>query len=106
MTDKYSPFGRDPRSVQVTEQDEALLRGEYAHSFHAADWFWITGRGLVAAIENNHRINPRGLTGSVVLIDGEEWLVRGVETNAVPDWSVGRHPFGLLVTEIEPTWVL
>jgi hypothetical protein len=102
----YSPFRRDERDLRITEEDALLLEGEYVHGFHAAEWISITGRGLVAVIENNQGINPRGLTGQVVLIDGEEWLVRGVETRAVPDWSAGRHPFGLLVTENEQTWVL
>lgn len=101
MSEPYSPFGRDSRSVHLTEQDEALLKGEYPHSFHATDWIEITGRGTVAVIENDDEINPRPLTGKIVLIDGKEYRVRGVETFRVPDWSVHRHPFGLLVTPAE-----
>jgi hypothetical protein len=81
-----------------------FLSVEQAPAFHAAEWIEITGRGLVAVIENNEGINPRGLTGQRVLIDGDEFLVRGVETFAVPDWSVSRHPFGLLVS-YEQAWV-
>lgn len=106
LSDKYSPFRRDERDRKITEEDARLLEGEYAHGFHATQWIDIIGRGLLAVIENSQGINPRGLTGHVVLIDGEEWLVRGVETHAVPDWSADRHPFGLLVKENEQTWVL
>jgi hypothetical protein len=105
MSDQYSPFRRDERDRKITEEDARLLRGEYVHSFRAREWINITGRGLVAIIENRQEVNPRGLTGQTVLIDGEEWLVRGVETHCVPGWSVSKLPFGLLVTENEQTWV-
>lgn len=93
----YSPFRKDPRSLQVTEADEALLKGEYAHSYHAEDWIEVTGRGLIAIIK--HGIRPS--LGDHVLIDGTPYRVRGIET-----LSPYRPPFGLLVTEDEPTWVL
>lgn len=93
----YSPFGRDPRSVHVTEQDEALLKGEYAHSFRALDWFEVTGRGWIATIEGP---DPGDIRGQHVLIDGTPYRVRGI-------WTVHpyKSPFSLIVTEIEQTRV-
>ncbi len=97
LSDKYSPFGRDPRSVQITEQDEALLRGEYSHSYRAAEWIEVTGKGLIAIIEGP---DPGDVNGCHVLIDGTPYRVRGIEK-----FYPYKSPFWLLVTEDEPTWI-
>jgi hypothetical protein len=63
----------------------------------AADWFTISGRGRVAAIEAIEGFNPRTLEGKTVKIDGKPYLVLGVEAHALKD--VTGHDFGLLVGE-------
>ena len=60
---------------------------------HAAEWLTITGRGTLAVIDTPCDDLP-SLKNQVVLIDGEKYLVRGVE------YTHPRKPsdsFGLLV---------
>jgi hypothetical protein len=64
-----------------------------------ADWFHITGRGWVATL----RLDPpqpagllRELVGAPVIIDDQEYVIRGVETFAVPS-SVRVNCVGFLI---------
>lgn len=64
---------------------------------HAADWFTIPGRGLVAAIDTPCE-HPELFKGQVVLIDGKQYVVRGVES-FYP--RKPESPYGLLVKEYD-----
>jgi len=65
---------------------------------------WIEIRGAPVAMFKAGRLppdqDPRALDGQTVRIDGQRYLVTGVEAHAVVD--VRGQPFGLMV-EIWPT---
>lgn len=69
------------------------------NSFHADDWFIITGRGLVAVIREHGLDDPGVLSGQRVEIDGKPYDVTGVETHAVHHGH-RKRPVGLLVKAV------
>lgn len=66
--------------------------------FENAERFEIPGRGLLFAVSNptEHVRDTNPFLGTVVMINGDKYFVRGVETFAVPIIRVGK-PIGLLV---------
>lgn len=61
---------------------------------HEIDRFEITDRGTVITTKNPDMDNPGELLGQIILIDGEEYKVRGVEMFriALPyphQWGIG-----------------
>ena len=70
-------------------------------SFHALDWYTITGRGRAAIVELN-RTTPdfAHLLGQEALIDGTLYRCRGVERFAhCPPWHKGEK-VSLLVESV------
>lgn len=63
----------------------------------ASSWYRTSAGGWVAVIGAISGFDPHPLVGSSVMIDHLPYVVRAVETNAVPD-ATGRT-FGLLVRE-------
>lgn len=64
---------------------------------HAEQWLTIPGRGKVAVISTPCS-DPSLLRGQVVLIDGKQYLVRGVEMFRP---RKPESPYGLLVKEYD-----
>lgn len=64
--------------------------------FTALDWFEVRSRGWCAVIGGIPELDPRGLTGRPVEIDGKRYTVQGVETKGV---NPTGKPFSLLVGE-------
>ena len=65
--------------------------------FTSADWFTITGRGLVV-VPQEPCDEPGLLVGEQVLVDGERYLVRGAEKMGLPPYKPGRY--ALLVRKV------
>lgn len=63
--------------------------------FSASDWYEIPTRGWVAIIDPVGDYDPRTLVNQLVTISGTRYLVKGVETPAIPNPT--RRAFGLLV---------
>ena len=53
--------------------------------FHVLDWYHVTGRGDVAYVLNDEEYeNGRGhMIGETVLLDGKEYVVKGIEYHCV-----------------------
>lgn len=64
----------------------------------ASAWYRDASDQQVAVISGIPGFDPRPLVGCSVVIDHRRYVVRSVETNAVPD-ATGRT-FGLLVREV------
>jgi hypothetical protein len=64
----------------------------------AASWYRDAAGGWVAVIGGIPGLDPRGLVGKAVMVDSRPYVVRAVETNAVPD-ATGRI-FGLRVRKL------
>jgi hypothetical protein len=69
-------------------------------SFTSLDWFTVTGRGRVAVVANpvDFERGACPFLGKQVTIDGSPYVVRGVESHALPVIRQGAH-IGLLVRE-------
>jgi hypothetical protein len=63
--------------------------------FSASDWYEIPGRGWVAIIDPVGNYDPQVLVNQLITISGSRYLVKGVETPAIPN-PTGKV-FGLLV---------
>ncbi len=68
--------------------------------YHELDRFFITGRGLAISVKNPGGYKDGELLGTNVLIDGEEYLVRGVGTFAIVRPYPDNLDFSLLVEKI------
>lgn len=68
--------------------------------YHELDRFTITGRGLCIAVKNPGGYKDGELLGTNVLVDGKEFLVKGVETFAIGRPYPDGLNFALLVEEI------
>jgi hypothetical protein len=63
----------------------------------AARWYQVNGPGSVATFPGIDDLDPKSLLQQRVTIDGKEYIVLGVETQAVSN-TTGK-PFGLLIAE-------
>ena len=61
-------------------------------NFTALDWYYISGRGHVACVDVGDNVDPYDVKpGDEVIIDGNEYLIRGVE-------HMGNNPkIGILI---------
>lgn len=70
------------------------------HGLTASSWYRDASERWVAVISGIPGFDPRHLVGRSVMIDHRSYVVRAVETNAVPD-ATGRT-FGLRVGPAVP----
>ena len=71
-------------------------------TLHAQGWYHIASRGEVASFAKGSHPDPRSLLGQTVNVDGQSYLVEGVEHFAIvcpsPPWRpTCTHDFGLLL---------
>lgn len=76
-----------------------IAEGEVPLVFHADDWFTITGIGRCAVVTEHGLADPHELSQQVVVIDGERYMVRGVETYAILG-PQKKFPISLLVVPL------